>query len=170
MFFNTYQLTPLLHKQNSLSYYIPIFTKTRIIEGKTLFNKRFGKLEKKFHNCRKHTFKVLVINYLRKVKIYIFHHIYLEVNKKLRNLAVEKIGWCPATRKVQQMAYRDCGRQRRNITMKTVMNYDDESYELDNVYNDDDMYGEWYGYRNNSVQTDDTLYLISGNETSIWYN
>lgn len=54
--------------------------------------------------------------------------------------------------------------------MKTVMNYDEESYELDNVYNDDDMYGEWYGYRNTPAQTDDTLYLISGNETSIWYN
>ena len=54
--------------------------------------------------------------------------------------------------------------------MKTVKNYDEESYELDNVYNDDDMYTEWYGYRNKSVQTDDTLYSISTNETSIWYN
>ena len=68
------------------------------------------------------------------------------------------------------MAYRDFGPSKEDSTMKTVKNYDEESYELDNVYNDDDMYTEWYGYRNKSVQTDDTLYSISTNETSIWYN
>lgn len=54
--------------------------------------------------------------------------------------------------------------------MKTVKNYDDESYELDNVYNEEDLYGEWYGFRGSSMQSDDTLYQISTNETSIWYN
>lgn len=56
--------------------------------------------------------------------------------------------------------------------MKTAKQkkYDEEAYELDNVYNDDDMYGEWYAYRNVSSQSDETLYQVSKNETSIWYN
>jgi len=54
--------------------------------------------------------------------------------------------------------------------MNTEKNYDEEAYDLDNVYNDDDMYNDWYGYRNNSSQTDDTLYSTSTKETSIWYN
>ena len=55
--------------------------------------------------------------------------------------------------------------------MKTVKHYyDEEAYELDNVNNEEDMYGEWYGFRSNAVQTDDTLYTNAHNETSIWYN
>ena len=55
--------------------------------------------------------------------------------------------------------------------MKTVKNYfDEEAYELDNVNNEEDMYGEWYGFRSNAVQTDDTLNTNAHNETSIWYN
>ena len=73
---------------------------------------------------------------------------------------------------VQLKANWDWGRKGRNRIMKTAKQkkYDEEAYELDNVYNDDDMYGEWYAYRNVSSQSDETLYKVSKNETSIWYN
>ena len=55
--------------------------------------------------------------------------------------------------------------------MKNVQqHYDEEAYDLDNIYNDDDLYSDWYQYRGTSVYTDDTLYQVSGDETSIWYN
>ena len=61
--------------------------------------------------------------------------------------------------------------QKEEYIMKTVKNYfDDEAYELDNVNNEEDLYGEWYGFRSNAVQTDDTLYTNAHSETSIWYN
>jgi hypothetical protein len=61
--------------------------------------------------------------------------------------------------------------QKEDYIMKTVKNYyDEEAYELDNVNNEEDMYGEWYGFRNQSIQTDETLYTNAHSETSIWYN